>query len=796
MKTIYECLPKVILLVFIIVIAALPRLAFAQINVALTTIVYGEGEIILDPPGGVYESGTSVNMTAQADEGWIFTGWSGDVLGDTSPYTIIMSDNQTVTATFIEIPATDYTLSVIQIGLGTVIKHPNKTVYAAGEWVQLKANPANGWAFMGWTGDFSGIDNPFDINMSDNKTVTATFVEIVKKYTLTTNSIGSGSVSRNPDKPEYTTGETVQLTANPIAGWTFTDWGGDLTGNISPQSITMDGDKTITAAFIQNNYTITSDNIGHGTVLRNPDKPSYHYGDTVQFTAVPAMGWAFTGWSGNFTGSQNPLSVSIDGDVSVTAAFSQNAYVVTISTVGNGSIIRNPDQASYNFGTQVELTAEPDDGWSFVGWSGNITGTTNPQSITVGSEISIIATFIQDQYTLTLITNGSGSVTQMPKQDTYTYGTIVQLTAVSSTDWIFDNWVGDLSGQDNPKSIVMNKNSFVQANFRSTVNTSSSGNLGNTSGSYGGSGISYGPGVTQISPYTNNNGVFMIDATVKSDDGLVMLNISEGVTAQTGDKKVLKTIKIIPIESPAVALPNGKLIGKVYEITPEGASFVPSITLAIFYSLDDLTEDIDRQRLNIVFFNSDTLQWEIVPSLVNQADSYVTGNINHFSIFTISGNNKEAQLVSPTQPEISQKNFHISDLSVNPGSVLPGQKITITSKINNLGETTGNCHVTLKINGTVEMIRDTEIPAGSSIEITFNTSRKDPGNYQVDVNDATASFIIMDKTPNATNLPLSTNTTSIPTISGQRNINWLMLVVVVSVFCCVIILFIVLNRHR
>ena len=60
--------------------------------------------VTLDPAGGTYEDGTSVELTAVADAGWTFVGWSGDLSGDTNPETILMDADKTVTATFEELP--------------------------------------------------------------------------------------------------------------------------------------------------------------------------------------------------------------------------------------------------------------------------------------------------------------------------------------------------------------------------------------------------------------------------------------------------------------------------------------------------------------------------------------------------------------------------------------------------------------------------------------------------------------------------------------------------------------------
>jgi hypothetical protein len=56
----------------------------------------------------------------------------------------------------------------------------------------------------------------------------------------------------------------------------------------------------------------------------NTDRsPPYHYGDVVQLTAVPTVGWSLQGWSGDLSGSANPTAIAIDGNKAVTATFTQ-----------------------------------------------------------------------------------------------------------------------------------------------------------------------------------------------------------------------------------------------------------------------------------------------------------------------------------------------------------------------------------------------------------------------------------------------------------------------------------------
>ncbi|UCF12670.1 MAG: DUF2341 domain-containing protein, partial [Thermoplasmatales archaeon] len=84
---------------------------------------------------------------------------------------------------------------------------------------------------------------------------------------------------------------------------------------------------------------------------------------------------------GNKTGSPIELTPTIADALCHYQVTEQ--YTLTVNVVGNGSVTKNPDQATYTYGTIVTLTANADPGWSFSSWSGDLTGSTNPDTITM-----------------------------------------------------------------------------------------------------------------------------------------------------------------------------------------------------------------------------------------------------------------------------------------------------------------------------------------------------------------------------------------------------------------------------
>jgi len=234
-------------------------------------------------------------------------------------------------------------------GDGTVTATAGNTfsfeVYSDSSGATLSAPALPGGSFTGgsspktyqWVtteGDIGTYLAVFEASASGLKTSQiVVMIKIVSstQYTLTVNvsPAGYGTVTKNPDKTSYTSGETVQLTANANSGYAFSNWSGDASGSTNPYTITMNGNKSVTANFSTappSTYTLTVNvsPTGYGSVTKNPDKSSYSSGETVQLTANANSGYIFNNWSGDASGSTNPYTITMNGNKSVTANFSQS----------------------------------------------------------------------------------------------------------------------------------------------------------------------------------------------------------------------------------------------------------------------------------------------------------------------------------------------------------------------------------------------------------------------------------------------------------------------------------------
>jgi len=198
-------------------------------------------------------------------------------------------------------------------------------------------------------------------------------------------------------------------------------------------------------------------------------------------SAPPSSGYSFlSGGPGegynyrNLTDSLTPPSTGwIPGcEFASPAPTVTLVYKLTLNSAGCGDV--TPDSAGvpgfanyYTADTVLELTASPDPNWAFSGWSGDLGGSTNPETITMNADKNVTATFqgLKD-YDLLLNIVGSGTVTLDPPGGTYDANTEVTLTAEGDdANWAFSEWSGDLSGRANPAIITMDANKNITATF-------------------------------------------------------------------------------------------------------------------------------------------------------------------------------------------------------------------------------------------------------------------------------------------------------------------------------------------
>lgn len=362
--------------------------------------------------------------------------------------------------------------------------------YTKGTVVTLVANDGTGSSdqFDYWMVDgVKRTERTISVTMNKNITAIAYFKKRnTSRYLLTTGTGGAGSGKINSVSPAsvdgyYDAGTVVTLVANngdSINDY-FDHWliNGESKNTLTVQ-VTMNTDVTATAYFRREGSGVTeytlnvSAEVG-GTVSGGG---TYQAGVNAQATAKPGADYDFAGWTGDASGNDNPITVYMDRDKSLTATFRQkpvvNKRTLTVNIVGESWGYTNlygggssQHDHQYNKGEVVTVNAFPYGHGEFVGWTGDVTESASSIQITMDADKSVTATFRKKEtsepsdYTIqTNVSPANGGTVAVVDNTTHW-----SVTATPANGWKFSYWTGDISAAqgENPSIAVQkdgNKN--------------------------------------------------------------------------------------------------------------------------------------------------------------------------------------------------------------------------------------------------------------------------------------------------------------------------------------------------
>ena len=303
-----------------------------------------------------------------------------------------------------------------------------------------------------------------------------TFGEILFEITAEPEDPKMGSTSGSGN---YQHGTTIQITANPNYGYKFVRWDDDGEGNTdNPRTVSVSDAYKYVAIFEADSFAVITDvspnqSPAVGTVSGGGE---YLYLSTANLTATATPGYHFNNWSvwkhkddapGSAPDDSN-VSLTVDQIYTYTANFLPNQYTIKVAkSVPSGF---SGATASFKIGADnytsktltydptliMELISSAPTGCRLSKWTVTSGGETAnipssvyngfhiPASTPVsnkplanGAEIVLTAVFERTPHTVTVISDGNGTVSG---GGTYYYGDIVNISASPSTHYEFDHW--------------------------------------------------------------------------------------------------------------------------------------------------------------------------------------------------------------------------------------------------------------------------------------------------------------------------------------------------------------------
>ena len=287
----------------------------AQVSLAIS--VQGEGTV--KAAGGDcrgtcaqrYTAGERVTLTAVADNGAVFSGWSGGCAGKAG-CELVLDRDLTVSAAFVRADSLRRQVTVLVDGHGKILSSPAgidcgascSASYDDGTTVALTATPEAGYAFSAWTGGCSGkADCRFQV--SGNNTVVGAKFEALpppppRTARVTVQVNGAGSVRSTPAgldcgplcNATFNVGDTVSLVAAATQGNRFMGWSGGCAGTDSLCRLTVASDAVVvTAQFEAEMVTLAEGQYGYGGALNSKDVFWQAWnGNSYEIRAIPKAG--------------------------------------------------------------------------------------------------------------------------------------------------------------------------------------------------------------------------------------------------------------------------------------------------------------------------------------------------------------------------------------------------------------------------------------------------------------------------------------------------------------------------
>ena len=462
-----------------------------------------------------------------------------------------ISGNRTFTANYVASPTFNVTFDktgiggdtgsnvVLTVGSNTytAAQLPVTLSFASGTSVTYAySSPVSASAGKRYT--LSGVTGPpSPFTVSANTAVTGTYGTQFQ-LSLATNpaAVGTGNITGASTGDWFNSGAVVSLGATtpvPFNGgnsrYVFTSWSGGASGSSNPVSVTMSAPRSVTANYgTEHKLTLATNPVavGAGNLTGGTNGSFYAEGTVLSLAATTPVSfnsggsrYVFASWSGDASGSSNPVSVTMGAPRSVTANYGTEHKLTLSTNPGAVGIANLTGGTSGNFyaegiilslGATTPVAINVGSQYRFDHWSGGASGAATPVSVTMTGPKDVTAHYVT-QYKLTLATNpsgvGVGNISGGTNGAFYDAGSSLTLQATTpvsidaSSRYRFDHWSGDASGATNPVSVTVSGPTSVTAHYvtqyKLTLTTNPSGvGVGNISGGTNGAFYDAGSSLT------------------------------------------------------------------------------------------------------------------------------------------------------------------------------------------------------------------------------------------------------------------------------------------------------------
>ncbi|MCL0105009.1 Ig-like domain-containing protein [Dehalococcoidia bacterium] len=480
----------------------------------------------------------------------------------------------------------------------------------------------------------------------------------------------------------------------------------DQTYEFTPGGITRLDLSVVIPRYI---LTIAIDPPASGTVSLSPEPDPdgrYTARTEVTLTAEPAAGWRFDHWSGDVTGTEPTVTLTMDAHKSVTAHFARVVvqppppvrYIltVTVDPAQSGTVSLSPLQpaAGYLAGTTVTLTAEPAAGWEFERWSGDAVGTEPVTTVTMTRHKSVTAHFVP--------------VVPLPAE------VVEEIAEIPPEVAIPEEIIKDIEERPLQEALEIVE------------------------------------GVSPERAAEIIEGV-SIDRAIEVAERVGIERAVE-ITQKLSIERAAEIVDKVVIER-AVEIIEGVNLDRAVQIIEEISRMKGTIDRAVEIlekvSLERATEIVERLSIETAVEIVKRLSIERASGIVEKVSIERASEIikgvpleRAMEILAI------IEKVHPERWELLPKPiFELSDLLIEPLEVAIGEEVTISAEVENVGELEGKELITLKVAEVVVETEEVELSPGETTRVEFRVVKMEPGIYPVEIEPLVGQFTVVVPPP-------------------------------------------------
>jgi uncharacterized repeat protein (TIGR02543 family) len=693
-----------------------------EYNLTINTIGNGAVDIDTEPP---FQYGQLVELTAEPADGWVFTGWSGDLSTDINPINITMDEDKDVTAIFTMINYGDVTFG-LNNGNNSNLQssgslHAMRFLNTAGTGILNKLellidDPLpEGMVRLGIYGDNHGIPETILLDAGE-ATVSNGWVVIENlDFPVTLDTYYWLAFNMQSDN-------ILRYQSGQPAGSHF--WANDIEYGSLPGEFPVNGRIANNRPFVMRAAvtTLITDPISVLTLNASDVMPNSAglAGNLINMGSSASVNCFFeygvTTDYGNFTSPELRTS---------TGEFTETITGLLFNTTYHYRSVAEGNHTA--FGEDMTFTTSSDT----LRVTTNAASRINSNGATLNGSLFRPNDGSFEVYFEWGLTDGYGNTTGFEVlSDSGSFSYV--LTGLETGRTYHYRAVAVYNGE-----AVYGRNvTFVLRDRTSGGGGGGGGDESSSSITVSLSGLSSTPNLV-----TDQAGMVTRNVKLQSEDGQIVMDILKGTTLKDIKGAVITRLlaKTIPLseseistDNPFQSSPPGSIILAGYNFGPEGAQFKPYLELTVNYDPAALPDGVSDDGLYLAYWNG--LRWERLISQVNQLTRTVGARIQHFSQYALI-----ARLPSPPPAK-----FVLSPLSVTPSEVNHGNPVRIQREVTNTGSVSGIFVATLIINKVEMEKKGIVLGAGQTESIIFYLDSAIPGEYIVDVNGDTGRFRVLN----------------------------------------------------